>query len=62
MGRSPRVPKSLGVVTSPRPKWYCQMRLTMERHVSGLSLRVIHLASAARRAAQMIVAGLKAIH
>ena len=29
-------PKSLGVSTIPRPKWYCQMRLTIDRQVSGL--------------------------
>src|SRR5437588_595444 len=30
-------PKSLGVATSPRPKWYSHTRLTMTRAVSGLS-------------------------
>ena len=43
-------PKSLAESTSPAPKWYCQTRLTMERHVSILSRAVIQWASAARRA------------
>ena len=30
-GRSPSRPKSLEVATSPRPKWYCQSRLTITR-------------------------------
>ena len=29
------MPKSFGVTTIPRPKWYCQIRLTMTRDVSG---------------------------
>ena len=33
VGGSPRVPKSLGVLTRPAPKWCCQMRLTMTRAV-----------------------------
>ena len=37
VGRSPLKPKSLGVRTSPSPKWCCQTRLTMTRHESGLS-------------------------
>ncbi len=44
----PRWPKSLGVATRPLPKWYCQMRLTITRAVSGLSLLAIQLASALR--------------
>ena len=43
-------PKSPGVSTRPRPKWCCQTRLTMLRHVSGLAGSVIQLARAARRA------------
>ena len=31
VGRSPCVPKSLGVATIPRPKWCCQSRLTITR-------------------------------
>ena len=33
----------------PWPKWYCQMRLTITRVVSGLSGLPIHSASAVRR-------------
>ena len=33
LGFSPRRPKSLAVATRPRPKWYCQMRLTITRVV-----------------------------
>ena len=32
-GSWPILPKSLGVSTSPRPKWYCQTRLTIDRQV-----------------------------
>src|SRR3978361_866898 len=37
LGRSPILPKLLGVATSPRPKWCSQTRLTITRAVSGLS-------------------------
>ena len=33
----PRVPKSLGVPTRPRPKWCCQTRLTITRAANGRS-------------------------
>src|SRR4051812_17033970 len=48
VGRWPRVPKSFGVGTSPRPKWCCQMRLTMTRAVSGLLVLAIQSAKVAR--------------
>src|SRR5216117_2095646 len=35
-------PKSFGVSTIPRPKWYCQTRLTMERRASRCRRSVIH--------------------
>ena len=49
VGGSPSRPKSLAVPTRPRPKWYCQTRLTITRVVSGLSGWVSQLASAVRR-------------
>src|SRR5437868_5728791 len=49
VGDEPLRPKSLGVLTRPRPKCDCQTRLAMERHVSGLYLLAIHSARAARR-------------
>ena len=51
------LPKSLGVSTRPWPKWYCQMRLTITRAVSGLSGSVIHSASASRRCCSGASAG-----
>ena len=33
----------------PRPKWYCQTRLTITRAVSGLSFEASQSASAVRR-------------
>ena len=39
-GASPRCPKSLDVADRPRPKWYCQTRLTITRVESGLSGRL----------------------
>src|SRR5687768_143860 len=33
----------------PRPKWYCQMRLTITRAVSGLSFDAIQSARTVRR-------------
>ena len=47
---APIRPKSLGVSTSPRPKWCCQTRLTIDRQVSGFRGSVIQRARAARRA------------
>ena len=41
-------PKSFAVSTMPRPKWYCQMRFTITRAVSGCSGSVSHLASSVR--------------
>ena len=40
LGGSPRTPKFEGVATIPRPKWCCQIRLTITRAVSGWSGRV----------------------
>ena len=37
------MPKLLGVATKPRPKWCCQIRLTITRAVSGLSALAIAL-------------------
>ena len=48
VGGSERVPKSLGVRTSPSPKWPAQTRLTRTRAVSGLSGLAIVLASSSR--------------
>ena len=42
VGSAPLRPKSLGVSTMPRPKWYCQTRLTIDRQVSGLRRSAIH--------------------
>ena len=42
-------PKSLGVLTMPRPKWPTQRRFIITRAVSGLSALAIHLARAMRR-------------
>ena len=44
----PRVPKSLGVRTSPAPKWCIQTRLTITRAVSGLAGSAIAWASSSR--------------
>ena len=49
VGRAPIWPKSLGVATSPSPKWCCQTRLTITRAVSGLSALAIQRASVSRR-------------
>ena len=46
-GRFARTPKFDGVATIPRPKWCCQIRLTMTRAVSGLSA-VSTIASSSR--------------
>jgi len=43
-----RVPKSLGVLTRPWPKCHIQMRLTITRAVSGLSLLAIACANSSR--------------
>lgn len=45
----PARPKSLGVRTMPRPKWCCQIRLTITRAVSGFLGLAIQPASARRR-------------
>ena len=37
VGRPPAAPKSLGVSTSPTPKWCCQTRLTITRATKGFS-------------------------
>ena len=50
-GGSPIVPKSLGVRTSPSPKWCCQTRLTITRAVSGFSGLASQRASVRRRRA-----------
>src|SRR5262249_58342634 len=41
--------KSLEARPRPRPKWNCQMRLTITRAVGGLSLAASHSASTRRR-------------
>ena len=46
-GRVAMQPKSFGVATMPWPKWYCQMRLTITRAVSGFSGSAIQPASSA---------------
>ena len=43
------MPKSLEVRTRPKPKWYCQTRLTITRVVSGLFGSVNQRASVTRR-------------
>ena len=43
-----RVPKSLGVVTSPAPKWCIQIRFTMTRAVSGFEGSTMDSARARR--------------
>ena len=57
LGGSPSRPKSLGVPASPRPKWYCQIRLTITRVESGLSLPLIQRASASLRPVDCGAAG-----
>ena len=57
LGRSPSRPKSLGVPTRPRPKWYCQTRLTITRVESGLSGRLSQRARASRRPVERGAAG-----
>jgi len=47
-GRSPCVPKSSAVFTSPTPKTVCQYRLTATRAVSGWSGRTSHFARSSR--------------
>src|ERR1041385_1351104 len=47
-GFSPVAPKSLGVPTSPRPKWYCHTRFTMTRAVRGFFGLINQAASADR--------------
>ena len=47
-GRSPRWPKSSGVVTSPAPNTQCQTRLTYTRAVRGLSALATNSASSRR--------------
>ena len=49
VGGSPRVPKSSGVRTNPRPKCCSQTQFTITRRVSGLSGFVISLAKPRRR-------------
>ena len=49
VGCSPILPKLSSVATMPRPKWWCQMRLTMTRAVSGFCAEPSHSASARRR-------------
>src|SRR5436190_21460759 len=52
VGGSPRLPKSLGVATMPRPRWCCQSRLTMTRATRPPApdrVSVSHSASAVRR-------------
>ena len=54
VGGSPILPKLSSVATMPRPKWWCQMRLTITRAVSGFCARAEPLGQrppAARRAA-----------
>ena len=54
VGGSPILPKFSSVATMPRPKCFCQRRLTMTRAVSGFSREPIHFGQrqpAARRAA-----------
>ena len=48
LGRSPLVPKSLTVLTSPTPKWCCQSRLTRTLAVSGCSGETSQRASRVR--------------
>ena len=48
-GGRPPCPKSVVVLTMPRPKWCCQMRLAMTRTVSGWSGLANQRASASRR-------------
>ncbi|PYR86343.1 MAG: hypothetical protein DMG18_03030 [Acidobacteria bacterium] len=49
VGGSPIFPKLSSVGTMPRPKWWCQTRLTMTRAASGFSREASHSASALRR-------------
>ncbi len=49
MGGEPRVPKSPGVGTRPRPKWWSQKRLTRTRGVRGFAGLVSQWAKARRR-------------
>ena len=50
-------PKSLDVPARPRPKWYCQTRLTMTRVERGLSGRLSQRARASRRPVDCGAAG-----
>ena len=56
-GRSPILPKLLGVRTMPSPKWCCQRRLTITRAVSGLSFDDQPLGEAAPAPARLRVGG-----
>ena len=51
LGRPPLRPKSLGVATSPRPKWYCHTRLAITRAGRGLAGAEIQAANRLRRSA-----------
>ena len=42
------MPKLLELRLSPRPKWYCQIRLASTRAVSGFSGDTSHFASTSR--------------
>src|SRR5262249_50861893 len=48
VGFEPIAPKLLGVATMPRPKWNCQIRLTIDRAVTGLSARASQRANSRR--------------
>src|SRR5438093_11147146 len=49
VGGTPNLPKSFALATMPRPKWCCQIRLTITRAVTGLSFDAIQFARTERR-------------
>ncbi len=59
VGASPWVPKSSAVATMPRPKYSCQMRLTMTRATVGLFRSTSHWARVRRLSGASLGSGFK---